>query len=82
MVEIKGSSEADARAREFINGRHFRVRQILFSRVQRGINDWLLEGEVWIKLAYFFTSKRSFRLWMKPETGEITSYEEWRYSAT
>ena len=82
MVEIKTSSEAEARAREVINGRHFRVSQIFFKKVQKGIDDWLLEGEVWIKLAYFFTSKRSFRLLMKPETGEVTSYVEWRYSAT
>jgi len=82
MEEIKGPSEAEARAREFIEERHFRVRQVLFRSVQREEDVWLLEGEVWFKWAYFLTAKRSFRLQMKPETGEVTSYEETRHSPT
>jgi hypothetical protein len=45
-------------------------------------NFWLMNGEVWFKWAYFFTAKRSFRLQMISETGEITFYEETRHSAT
>lgn len=73
MVEIKGPSEAEARAREFIEERHFRVKQVLFRRVRKERNAWLLDGEVWVKRAYFFTTNRSFRLKMKPEREKLYS---------
>ena len=80
MRKIKGPAEAEAKAREFIKERHSRVRQILFRRVNKEGDAWLLDGEVLFKWAYFFTAKRSFRLQMNPETGEVASYEETRHS--
>lgn len=81
MEEIEGPAEAEARAKEFIRGRHRGVRQILFRRTHREGDVWKVEGEVWFKRMYFFTAKRTFRLQMKSETGEVTSYEEARRSA-
>lgn len=78
MEEIKGPTEAEVRARAFIRDRHPRVRQILFRRVHREGDVWLVDGEVWFKRAYFFTARRSFRLRMSSETGKLTSYEEAR----
>ena len=53
MEEIKGPVEAEARASEFIRGRHRGVTRTLFRRVERGRNTWLVEGEVWFKRALF-----------------------------
>lgn len=81
MVEIRGPAEAEDRAKKFIDDRHYKVRQVLFRTVQKEGEVWLLEGEVWFRWAHFFTVKRFFRLKMKPETGDVTSYEETRHPA-
>ena len=76
MEEIEGVAEAEEGAREFIKERHFRVKKILFKRVYRERNDWLMEGEVSFKQAYFFKGKKSFKLRISSETGQVISYEE------
>jgi len=82
MVEMKGSSEAEDRAREFIKERHFRLKQILFRTVRKEEDVWLIEGEVSFRRAYFLTTKRFFKLRMKVETGEVVFYEEMRHHST
>jgi hypothetical protein len=82
MVTIKGALEAEGRAREFIEERHFRVKGVFFRTVQKKGDMWLLEGEVRFKRRFFFAAKRSFRLQMKLETGEVIFYEELRHHST
>lgn len=71
-----GFCEAEAKAREFIKKRHSRVRRIFFRTMYKEEDSWMLNGEVQFKRAYLFVTQRSFRLQVKSETGEVTSYEE------
>ena len=75
MGEIKDPIEAEARAREFITEKHRSTRQVFFSKTSRQENAWLMEGQVWFK-QFFFAVKKSFKLRINAETGEVTSYEE------
>lgn len=70
------SGEAEARAREFIKQRHFRVKRIFFRTMYTEGDAWVLHGEVEFKRAYFFDALRSFKVQVNTNTGEITSYEE------
>jgi hypothetical protein len=81
MVEVKDPTDAEARAREHIRERHPKVRRILFKRVDRKGNAWLIEGDVWFQRLHLFTAKKSFRLQIDSETGEVTSYQETRSGA-
>jgi len=81
MVEVEGPADAEDRAREFIRERHPKVRRILFERVDRKGDAWLIDGEVWFKRLRLFTIKRTFRLRIGSETGEVTSYQETRSGA-
>ena len=65
--------DAENIAREFIWNRYQRVKTIRFARTWREGNVWLVEGEVWFKRAHFFTARRSFRLRISAETGEVTA---------
>jgi hypothetical protein len=76
MVEVKGAAEAEVRARRLITESHPKVRRILFKRVDKKDNSWLIEGEVWYRLLHIFTVKKTFRLQISSETGEATSYQE------
>lgn len=66
------AKEAETKAMEFVKRRHPRVRRIFIRRVEREGDVWLVEGEVWFKRAYLFTTKKSFRLRISSETGEVT----------
>ena len=68
--------DAETRAREYIRERHPKMRRILVRRVEKEDDAWLVEGEVWFKRLRFFTVKRTFRLRISLETGDITSYQE------
>jgi len=81
MVEVEGRANAEDRAREYIRERHPKVRRILLRRVEKEDGAWLIEGEVWFKRLRFFTIRRSFRLQIGSETGEVTSYQENRSGA-
>jgi len=70
--------DAEDRAREYIRERYPKVRRILFKRVDKKDSSWLIEGEVWFKRLRLFTVKRTFRLRISSETGDITSYQETR----
>ena len=76
MVEVKGPADAEDRAREYIRERHPKVRKILFKRVDRKEDAWLIEGDVWFKRLHLFTVKKSFRLQIGSETREVKSYQE------
>lgn len=75
MEEIKEPSRVEDRARGYIQKKHLKVKHILFRKVQKEGDIWLIEGEVSFK-RLFFTAKRSFRLEVRSETGEVASYEE------
>jgi hypothetical protein len=66
------------KARAFIEKKHSGTQQIFFKSVQKNGSMWLIEGEVRFKRRFFFTVKRSFRLQMRSETGEVESYKEFR----
>ena len=70
------AEEAETKAMEFVKRRHPRVRRILIRTVEREAGVWLVEGEVWFKRARLLTAKRSFRLQVSRETGQVKSYEE------
>jgi hypothetical protein len=76
MVEVKGAADAEVRARKLIGESHPKVRRILFKRVEKKDNSWLIEGEVWFKWLRLFTVKKTFKLQISSETGEATSYQE------
>lgn len=70
------AGEAEARAREFVKRRHFRVERIFFRTMYREGNTWVLHAEVQFKRAYFFAAVRSFKLQINTDTGEVIFYEE------
>jgi hypothetical protein len=70
--------DAETRAREYIRERHPKMRRILVRRVEKEDDAWLIEGEVWFKRLRLFTVKRTFKLRISSETGDITSYQETR----
>jgi hypothetical protein len=76
MVEVKGAAEAEVKAIKLIKEKHPKLRRILFKRVEKKDNSWLIEGEVWFKWLHLFTVKKTFRLQISSETGEATSYQE------
>jgi hypothetical protein len=76
MMEVKGLADAEVRARRLIMESHPNVRRILFKRVDKKDNSWLIEGEVWFKWLRLFTVKKTFKLQISSETGEVTSYQE------
>ena len=73
--KVRDPAEAEARAKELIETRHSKVSKIFFKRTYRYGASWLVEGEFSFKRAYF-TVRRSFKVQIKAETGEVTSYEE------
>ncbi|MDH5769688.1 MAG: hypothetical protein OEZ25_00140 [Candidatus Bathyarchaeota archaeon] len=75
MKEIRDVAEAMNRAKEFIMGKHRKVKRILIRVVRKEGDLWLVEGALWFSRV-FFTVKRSFRLLMRSENGEVVSYEE------
>jgi hypothetical protein len=46
MVEVDGPADTEDRAREYIRERHPKVRRILFKRVDKKDNFWLIEVNV------------------------------------
>ena len=76
MVEVRGAADAEDRARKLILERHPKARRILFKRVEKKDNSWLMEGEFWFKRLRLFTFKKTFRLKISSKTGKITSYQE------
>lgn len=75
MGEIKDPIEAEAKAKGFITKKHWITRQVFFSKTSRQENAWLMEGQVWSR-RFFFKVKKSFRLQLNAETGEVILYEE------
>jgi len=80
--KVRGPVEAEARAKELIETRHSKVSKIFFKRTYRYGSSWIVEGEFSFGRAYFFTVRKSFKVQIKAETGEVTSYEETRHSTT
>ncbi len=78
----KERTHVEAKAREFIKQRHSRVERILFRTVYKEKNNWVLQGELQFKRAYFFAFSKSSKLQINTDTGEVTFYEEMRPSAT
>jgi len=76
VVEVRGAADAEDRAKKVIREKHPKLKRILFKRVEKNDNSWLIEGEVWYRLLGFFTVEKSFRLRINSETGEVTSYRE------
>lgn len=68
--------DAENRARQFIRHRRPRANGVRFRRTWREGDVWMVEGEFWFKRLRLFTAKRSFRLQVSAETGEVASYEE------
>ena len=75
-MEVKGVADAEDRARKLIGERYPKVRRILFKRVDKKDDSRLIEGEVWFQRLRLFTVKRTFRLQIDSETGDVTSYQE------
>lgn len=75
MYEIKDPIDAEAKAKEIIAKKHWSTKHVFFSKTSRQENAWLLEGQVWFR-RFFFTVKKSFRLQLNAETGEVMLYEE------
>jgi hypothetical protein len=75
-VEVKDATDAEDRAKKLIREKRPKLRQILFKRVEKKDNSWLIEGEIWFKRLYLFTVKKFFKLQISSETGEATSYQE------
>lgn len=75
MGEIKDPIEAEAKAKEFITKKHWRIRRVFFSKTSRQENTWLIGGNVWFR-RFFFTVKKSFKLQLNARTGEVILYEE------
>jgi len=69
--EVTNPREAEAKAREFIKKRHFKVKQIFFKTTQREGNFWVLEGHV--SFGFIFTAARTFKLQIDSENGTVTS---------
>jgi len=44
MVEVRGAADAEDRARKLILERHPKARRILFKRVEKKDNSWLMKG--------------------------------------
>lgn len=78
MAKITSVVDAEARATALIKDRHppRTVRRIVLRGTSKVGDVWLAEGEVWLKRAFFFTVRKSFRLQISVETGELISYEE------
>ena len=76
VVEVRGAADAEDRAKKLILERHPKARRILFKRVEKKDNSWLIEGEVWFKWLRPFTVKKIFKLQISSETGEVASYQE------
>jgi len=74
--KVRDPVEAEARAKKFIETRHSKVSKILFKRTYRYGSSWLVEGEFSFRRVYFFTVRRSFKVQIKAETGDVASYEE------
>jgi hypothetical protein len=76
VVEVRGAADAEDRAKKVIRERHPKLRRILFKRVEKKDNSWLIEADVWFKRLHLFTVKKTFRLKISSETGKATSYQE------
>ena len=55
------ATDAENIAREFIGNRHPRIKTIRFTRTLREGDVWLVEGELWLERALFFTVRRSLQ---------------------
>lgn len=75
MGEIKDPIEAEAKAKEFMTKKHWRIRRVFFSKTSRQESVWLMEGQVWFR-RFFFMVKNSFKLQLNARTGEVILYEE------
>jgi len=75
-VEVRGAADAEDRAKKAIREKHPKLKRILFKRVEKKDNSWLMEGEFWFKRLRLFTFKKTFRLKISSKTGKITSYQE------
>jgi len=71
MVETRNVVDAEDRARKLILERHPKAWRILFKKVDKKDNSWLIEGEVWFKWLRLFTFKKTFRLQISSEKGHI-----------
>jgi len=78
----KERTHVEAKAKEFIKQRHSRVEWVLFRTVYKEKGNWVLQGELQFKRAYFFAFSKSFKLQINTDTGEVTFYEETRPFAT
>lgn len=78
-AKITGPMDAEARARQLIKDRNPSVRQILFKRTSKEGGFWLLEGEASLKRLRLFRVRKSFRLKIRVEDGELISHEERRH---
>ena len=65
--------DAEARARQLIKDRNPSVRQILSKKTSKEGDLWLLEGEVLLKRLRFFKVKKTFKLEIRVEDGELIS---------
>lgn len=76
-AKITSPLDAEAKAKAFIKDRcqPRTVRRILLRRTSREGDVWLVEGKVWLKRLYFFTVRKSFRIQISVETGEV-KYDE------
>ena len=79
-ARITSPLDAESRARQFIKDRNpsHTVRRILFKRTSKEGDLWWLQGEAVLKWLRFFTARKSFRLQISAEDGELISYEETR----
>jgi hypothetical protein len=75
-VEVRSAADAEDRAKKLIREKHPKLRRILFKRVEKNDNSWLMEGEVWFKRLRLFTVKKTFRLKISSKTGKTASYQE------
>jgi len=74
--EISNLSEAEDKAKEFMETKHPKTTRVFFKRTFRYGDSWVMQGEFWFRRAYFFTARRLFKLQIEAETGEVKSYEE------
>jgi hypothetical protein len=49
--KMKSPSEAENKAKAFVQKKHFRTQQILFNSVQNKDNTWLMKGELNLHLS-------------------------------
>ena len=76
IVKVKGAAEAEDRVKKVIREKHPKLKRVLFKRVEKNDNSWLMEGEFWFKRLRLFTFKKTFRLKINSKTGKVTSYQE------